>query len=160
MLRKIKRIFVGNKELPQQIPIKEEEYVIIGEDAPAYEIVGSEQIPLTEEKEKEEDREKIEEKVIEKVIKIPPKILTIRIKTPEDFINVREMIEHDIVIVNLEEIPVEGVIKDFLDFKKYLETLGYKLGRVGEYVILAVKDNVNIDRYSPQTIEINERDEE
>ncbi|EHP88576.1 hypothetical protein [Methanotorris formicicus] len=155
MLKKIKRIFVGNKELPQQIPIKEDDYIVIGEEVPAYEIVGSEQIPLTEKKEDDGD---IEEKVIEKVIKIPPKILTVRIKTPEDFIRVREIIEHDIVIVNLEEIPVEGIIKDFLDFKKYLETLGYKLGRAGEYVILAVKDNVEIDRYSPQNIEIDDEE--
>jgi len=158
MLKKIKRIFVGNKELPQQIPIKEEDYVVIGEEPPAYEIIGSEQIPLTEEK--GEDEEKTEERVIEKVVKIIPRIFTIRIRTPEDFINVREMIEHDIIIVNLEEIPVEGVMKDFLDFKKYLETLGYRLGRVGEYVILAVKDSVEIDRYSPQHVEVNVEDEE
>jgi hypothetical protein len=158
MLKKIKRIFVGNKELPQQIPIKEEDYVVIGEEPPAYEIIGSEQIPLTEEK--GEDEEKTEERVIEKVVKIIPRIFTIRIRTPEDFINVREMIEHDIIIVNLEEIPVEGVMKDFLDFKKYLETLGYRLGRVGEYVILAVKDSVEIDRYSPQHVEVNVEGEE
>jgi hypothetical protein len=144
MFKKIKRIFVGNKDLPAQVPVHEEEYVVIGEEYSAYEIKDSEEIPLPKnESPEEEATENV--KVITK--KIMPRILTTRIKSPDDFENIKEIVEHDLIIINLEEIPVEAIEKEFIDFKRYLETLGYSLGRIGENIILAVKSDVDIDRY-------------
>lgn len=144
MFKKIKRIFVGNKDLPTQIPVHEEEYVVIGEEYSAYEIKDSEEIPLPK---KESLEEESEEKVKVITKKIMPRMLTTRIKSPDDFENIKKIVEHDLIIINLEEVPIEAIEKEFIDFKRYLETLGYNLGRIGENIVLAVKSDVDIDRY-------------
>ncbi|ABO34359.1 hypothetical protein [Methanococcus maripaludis] len=139
MFKKIKRIFVGNKELPTQVPVHEEEYVVIGQEYSAYEIKESEKIPITQ--------ETSENKVQVIKHKIYPRVLTTRIKSPEDFEYIKNIVEHDVIVINLEEVPIEAIIKEFNDFKKYLETLDYSLGRVGENTILAIKSDVEVDKY-------------
>ena len=139
MFKKIKRIFVGNKELPTQVPVHEEEYVVIGQEYSAYEIKESEKIPITQ--------ETSENKVQVIKHKIYPRVLTTRIKSPEDFEYIKNIVEHDVILINLEEVPIEAIIKEFNDFKKYLETLDYSLGRVGENTILAIKSDVEVDKY-------------
>jgi len=139
MFKKIKRIFVGNKELPTQVPVHEEEYVVIGQEYSAYEIKESEKIPITQETSDNKPQ------VIKH--KIYPRVLTTRIKSPEDFEHIKNIVEHDVIVINLEEVPIEAIIKEFNDFKKYLETLDYSLGRVGENTILAIKSDVEVDKY-------------
>ncbi|WP_292460986.1 hypothetical protein [Methanothermococcus sp.] len=163
MLKKIKKAIFGNDEPPVQVPVQDDEYIIIGEEPSAYEIKEDKEIPLPEPKaepkielEKPEDKTNIEKpkpevKIITK--KIMPKILTTRIKSPEDFKNLKTIIEHDVIIINLEDVPVEAIEKEFLDFKKYLETLNYKLGKVDENVILAIKSGINIDKYTSNIAE-------
>jgi len=140
MFKKIKRIFVGNKELPAQVPVHEEEYVVIGQAYPAYEIKESKEIPLPKEKPSDEKVKVVKHKIY-------PRVLTTRIKSPEDFEHIKNIVEHDVLIINLEEVPIEAIVKEFNDFKKYLETLDYNLGRVGENTILAIKSDVELDKY-------------
>ena len=139
MFKKIKRIFVGNKELPTQVPVQDEEYVVIGQEYSAYEIKESEKIPI------QEDTSENKVQVIKH--KISPRVLTTRIKSPQDFEYIKNIVEHDVILINLEEVPIEAIIKEFNDFKKYLETLDYSLGRVGENTILAIKSDVEMDKY-------------
>jgi len=139
MFKKIKRIFVGNKELPTQVPVQDEEYVVIGQKYSAYEIKESEKIPI------QEDTSENKVQVIKH--KIYPRVLTTRIKSPQDFEYIKNIVEHDVILINLEEVPIEAIIKEFNDFKKYLETLDYSLGRVGENTILAIKSDVEMDKY-------------
>ncbi|WP_459201371.1 hypothetical protein [Methanococcus sp. CF] len=139
MFKKIKRIFVGNKELPTQVPVQDEEYVVIGQEYSAYEIKESEKIPITQ------DTSENKVQVIKH--KIYPRVLTTRIKSPQDFEYIKKIVEHDVIVINLEEVPIEAIIKEFNDFKKYLETLDYSLGRVGENTILAIKSDVDVDKY-------------
>ncbi|AEK20555.1 hypothetical protein [Methanococcus maripaludis] len=139
MFKKIKRIFVGNKELPTQVPVQDEEYVVIGQEYSAYEIKESEKIPI------QEDTSENKVQVIKH--KIYPRVLTTRIKSPQDFEYIKNIVEHDVILINLEEVPIEAIIKEFNDFKKYLETLDYSLGRVGENTILAIKSDVEMDKY-------------
>ena len=153
MFKKIKKAIFGNDEPPVQVPVQEDEYTIIGEEATAYEIKDNEEIPISGAKSEIENeaRDSVEEarpevKVITK--KIMPKLLTARVKSPDDFENLKKLVEHDMIIINLEDVPVEAIVKEFSDFKKYLETLDYNLGKVDENVILAVKSGIDIDRYT------------
>ncbi|MCS3900559.1 hypothetical protein [Methanococcus voltae] len=169
MLRKIKRIFVGNKELPAQVPIKEEEYVIYGENKGKLPIKNEERIPIQEVPEKVAISEDIqpapetqpqtvnvpEEKIKIITEKINPKMIIARIKSPEDFEYLKERLNkeiYDVFIINLEEVPIEAIIKQFSDFRKYLETLGYNLGGLSENIILAYRDEVELDKYVSDAI--------
>ncbi|HID47352.1 MAG TPA: hypothetical protein EYP47_01425 [Methanococcaceae archaeon] len=171
MLKRLKRFILGNDDPPKQLPIKEE-YVVIGEEASAYEIKGDEEIPLPESKivsklklkrreppldgedKPEGEIIKKEEKSESKVViqKILPKILTVRMKSPHDFENLKKIIDHDVIIINHEDISLEAFEKEFLDFKKYVETLNYSLWRVDDNVILIVRSDVDIDRYKSETV--------
>lgn len=177
MLKRLKRVIFGNDEPPKQLPIKDDEYIIVGEEASAYEIKGDEEIPLPESKivsklkvkrreplldeenisegnEKEGDM-KSETKVV--VQKILPKILTVRMKSPHEFETLKKIIDHDVIIINHEEITLEAFEKIFLDFKKYMETLNYSLWKVDDNVILIVRSDIDIDRYRSETVVENVR---
>ncbi|AEH07482.1 hypothetical protein [Methanothermococcus okinawensis] len=173
MFKKIKKaIGIGNDKPPVQIPVEEDEYIVIGDEPAAYELKDDKEIPLQKhdkelnmdfkepqlnlEKSKDistssTENSKPEVKIITK--KIMPKILTTRVKSPEDFENLKTIVEHDIIIINLEDVPVEAIEKEFLDFKKYLETLNYNLGKIDENVILAIKSGINIDKYTSTVAE-------
>ncbi|MBP2172172.1 hypothetical protein [Methanococcus voltae] len=161
MLRKIKRIFVGNKELPAQVPIKEEEYVIYGDKNKEL-ATKSEEIPkqamIVSEEVKTEIPETVtvpEEKIKIVTEKINPKMIIARIKSPEDFEYLKDRLNreiYDVFIINLEEVPIEAIIKQFSDFRKYLETLGYNLGGLSENIILAYRDEVDLDKYVSDAI--------
>jgi len=171
MLKKLKRAIFGNDEPPTPVPIEDGKYVVIGEEASAYEIKGDKEIPLPEskivsklkvkrreplldEEETEEIKKEEEEKTESKVViqKILPKVLTVRMKSPHDFENLKKIIDHDVIIINHEEITLEAFEKEFLDFKKYMETLNYSLWKVDDNVILIVRSDVDIDRYKSETI--------
>lgn len=47
MFKRLKRMVFKNDAPPKQLPIKED-YVVIGEEASAYEIKGNEEIPIPE----------------------------------------------------------------------------------------------------------------
>jgi len=173
MLKRLKRVIFGNDETPKQLPIKDDIYVIIGEEASAYEIKGDEEIPLPESKivsklkvkrrepiidkeeiNREENEEESDEKTESKVVvqKILPKVLTVRMKSPHEFETLKRIIDHDVIIINHEEITLEAFEKEFLDFKKYMETLNYSLWKVDDNVILIVRSDVDIDRYKSETV--------
>ena len=172
MLKKLKRAIFGNDEPPTQLPIKEE-YIVIGEEASAYEIKEGEEIPLPESKivsklkvrrrepivegedttEEEKDKEeevKTETKVV--IQKILPKVLTVRMKSPHEFETLKKIIDHDVIIINHEDIALEAFEKIFLDFKRYMETLNYSLWKVDDNVILIVRSDIDIDRYRSETV--------
>ena len=172
MLKRLKRVIFGNDEPPKQLPIKEEECIVVGEEISAYEIKGDKEIPLPEsnivsklkvkrreplldredtdgEKDKKEEV-KTESKVV--IQKILPTILTVRMKSPHDFENLKKIIDHDVIIINHEEISLEAFEKEFLDFKRYMETLNYSLWRVDDNVILIARADVDIDRYRSETV--------
>lgn len=164
MIKKLKRSIFGNDKPPVQVPVDDEEYIVVGEEHTPYEIKENSKtsIPKTEEfekkdykkedkKEKEKEKEKEESKPQIKIItkKITPKILTIRIKTPDDFDSIKEIVEHDLLVITID-VPPEAIVKEFLDFKGYLETMNYNLGKVEENVILAYKSDITIDRYPPK----------
>ncbi|MBP2143062.1 hypothetical protein J2127_000203 [Methanococcus voltae] len=161
MLRKIKRIFVGNKELPAQVPIKEEEYVIYGDQKKEL-ATKSDEIPkqamIVSDEVKPEVQETVavpEEKIKIVTEKINPKMIIARIKSPEDFEYLKDRLNreiYDVFIINLEEVPIEAIIKQFSDFRKYLETLGYNLGGLSENIILAYRDEVDLDKYVSDAI--------
>ncbi|ABR56080.1 hypothetical protein [Methanococcus aeolicus] len=163
---KLKLKLFGNDGPPVQVPV-DDDYVVIGEEysseevndrgyvenviknppapEPLKEITDKNKIKI-EIKEKPEVESKPKIKIVKE--KIPPKLLTARIKAPDDFDNLKKIIEHDVVIINLEDIPIEAIIKEFSDFKKYLETMDYTLGKIDESVIIAVKSGIKLDRYS------------
>ncbi|HIQ32148.1 MAG TPA: hypothetical protein EYH55_01525 [Methanothermococcus okinawensis] len=162
MLKRLKRFIFGNDEPPKQLPIKEE-YYIVGEEASAYEIKGKEKIPLQESKvvsklkvrrrepllEDENENNGKDEKDVKKIL---PRVLTARLKSPHDFENLKKIIDHDVIIINHEEVSLEIFRKEFLDFKKYMETLNYYLWRVDDNVILIAHTDVDIDRYKSETL--------
>jgi hypothetical protein len=110
--------------------------------------------PEPEKKDNKEEKKEKEDKPQLKIItkKIMPKLLTIRIKSPDDFDNIKKLVEHDLLIITID-VPPEAILKEFLDFKGYLETMNYNLGKVEENVILAYKAGINIDRYPLKTAE-------
>ena len=171
MLKKLKRIIFGNDEPPKPVPIKEEDYtIIVGKEALAYEIKEGEEIPLEGStivsKVKTKRREPLldgedtggennngEEKRATKVIqKILPTILTVRMKSPHDLENLKKIVDHDVIIINNEEISLEAFEKEFIDFKKYMETLNYSLWKVDDNVMLIVRSDVDIDKYKSETV--------
>jgi hypothetical protein len=169
---KLKLKLFGNDEPPVQIPV-DEDYVVVGEEYSSNVVerveYGEEDIVKDSQKSKLLNEKEIlnknkmdikEEYVAEpkpeiKVIKeeITPKLLTARINAPEDFNNLKKIIEHDIIIINLEDIPVEAIIKEFSDFRKYLEIMDYNLGKIDENVIIAVKSGIKLDKYSSSNTE-------
>jgi hypothetical protein len=165
MIKKIKRSIFGNDKPPVQVPVDDEEYILVGEEPSAYEIREDGEVPLTtskfgkksneqdddnektdnkKSKEKNKDESKPQLKIITK--KIMPKLLTIRLKSPDDFDNIKNIVEHDLIIITID-VPPEAIVKEFLDFKGYLETMNYSLGKIEENVILAYKKDITIDRY-------------
>ena len=176
MFKKLKRVIFGNDDPPKQLPINED-YIVIGEEASAYEIKGNEEIPIPEsnivskikkiERKKhgsiDEDKDKIAGEYDEgkddnaksdvKIItqKIVPKLLTVRMKSPHELENLKKIIEHDVIIINYEEISLDAFEKIFLDFKRYMETLNYSLWMVDDNVILIVKSEVDIDKYKSES---------
>jgi hypothetical protein len=161
MIKKLKRSIFGNDKPPVQVPIEDEEYIVVGEEPAAYEIKDNNKIPIPktmefentgdkkkEKKEKEKEESKPQLKIITK--KIMPKMLTIRIKSPDDFDNIKKLVEHDLIVITID-VPPEAIVKEFLDFKGYLETMNYNLGKVEENVIIAYKSGIIIDRYPPKT---------
>jgi len=175
MFKKIKRVIFGNDDPPNQLPI-EDDYVVIGEEASAYEIKGNEKIPIPEsnivskikkiERKKHDLIDEYKEKIVGesdkgigdsesqvKIVtqKIVPKLLTARLKSPHEFENLKNIIDHDVIIINYEEIALEAFEKIFLDFKRYMETLNYSLWMVDDNVILIVKSEVDIDRYKSES---------
>ena len=179
MLNRLKRMVFKNDDPPEQLPIDEPGYEIVGKVASASEIKGNKEIPLPESnivsKIKKVNRKKhdlideynnkiIGEKDVGnddddgvksnvKVItqKILPKLLTARLKSPHEFENLKKIIDHDIIIINHEEIALEAFEKIFLDFKRYMETLDYSLWMVDDNVILIVKSEVDIDKYKSES---------
>ena len=159
MIKKLKRSIFGNDKPPVQVPIAEdEEYIVVGEEPTAYEIKEDKEIPIPkpepEKKDNKEEKKEKEDKPQLKIItkKITPKLLTIRIKSPDDFDNIKKIVEHDLLVITID-VPPEAILKEFLDFKGYLETMNYNLGKVEENVILAYKSEITIDRYPPKTDE-------
>ncbi len=161
MIKKLKRSIFGNDEPPVQVPV-DDEYIIVGEEHQSYEITEDGELPTPKtqkfgDKEKEKDNKKDtkeESKPQLKIItkKVMPKLLTIRIKSPDDFDNIKKIVEHDLLIITID-VPPEAIVKEFLDFKGYLETMNYNLGKVEENVILAYKSGINIDKYPQKTSE-------
>ena len=160
MIKKLKRSIFGNDKPPVQVPVVEdEEYIVVGEEPTAYEIKKDDVIPIPkpeepEKKDHKEEKKEKEDKPQLKIItkKITPKLLTIRIKSPDDFDNIKKIVEHDLLVITID-VPPEAILKEFLDFKGYLETMNYNLGKVEENVILAYKSEITIDRYPPKTDE-------
>ncbi|ACV23954.1 hypothetical protein [Methanocaldococcus fervens] len=142
VIKKIIKKIRGNKDLPTPVEVPDDEYIVIGEEKTAY--------ILENESETETDVESREEKeeVVVKVEKILPKLYVVRIKHPLDFENIKDNIpEYDAIIVNLEEVPFESIIKELNEFKDYMNVLNYKLGFVAENVLLAYRDDVVLDKY-------------
>ena len=159
MIKKLKRSIFGSDKPPVQVPIGDEEYIVVGEEPTAYEIKKDKAIPIPkpeepEKKDHKEEKKEKEDKPQLKIItkKITPKLLTIRIKSPDDFDNIKKIVEHDLLVITID-VPPEAILKEFLDFKGYLETMNYNLGKVEENVILAYKSEITIDRYPPKTDE-------
>lgn len=149
VIKKIIKKIRGNKDLPTPVEVPDEEYIVIGEEKPAYiledETESESEILEFEDKKKEEVKE-IEEVV--KVEKILPKLYVVRIKHPLDFENIKDRIpEYDVVIVNFEEVPFESIIKELNEFRDYMEVLNYRLGFVAEGVLLAYRDDVVLEKY-------------
>jgi len=149
VIKKIIKKIRGNKDLPTPVEVPDEEYIVIGEEKPAYiledETETESEILEFEDKKKEEVKE-IEEVV--KVEKILPKLYVVRIKHPLDFENIKDRIpEYDVVIVNFEEVPFESIIKELNEFRDYMEVLNYRLGFVAEGVLLAYRDDVVLEKY-------------
>ncbi|WP_456374247.1 hypothetical protein [Methanocaldococcus sp.] len=143
VIKKILKKIKGNKDLPTPVEVpEEEEYIVIGEEKPSY---------ILEEKESQEEKDKIKEVEVKEVVKIEkiyPKLYVIRIKHPLDFENIKDKIpEYDVIIVNLEEVPFESIIKKLNEFRDYMNVLNYKLGFIAENVLLAYKDDVVLDKY-------------
>ncbi|MBW9222283.1 hypothetical protein KKP97_04460 [Methanothermococcus sp. SCGC AD-155-C09] len=178
MLNRLKRMVFKNDDPPEQLPIDEPGYEIVGKVASASEIKGNKEIPLPESnivskikkvsRKKHDLIDKYDDKIIigendvgkddniksnVKVItqKILPKLLTARLKSPHEFENLKKIIDHDIIIINYEEIALEAFEKIFLDFKRYMETLNYSLWMVDDNVILIVKSEVDIDKYKSES---------
>ncbi len=167
IMDKLKSKLTGNKDKPPvQIPVEDEEYVVIGEKYKEYDLEEEDEIEedktpeiinnkIIEPNFNEIKKPTIEEKVVEveeQIIEIPekpeiPKLLVIKINRPEDFNLSKSCIEHEIVLINLENIPIETIAKEFSDFKGYMETMDYKVGKINEYTIIGVKNNINIDKY-------------
>ncbi len=149
VIKKIIKKIRGNKDLPTPVEVPDEEYIVIGEEKPAYiledETETESEILEFEDKKKEEVKE-IEEVV--KVEKILPKLYVVRIKHPLDFETIKDRIpEYDVVIVNFEEVPFESIIKELNEFRDYMEVLNYRLGFVAEGVLLAYRDDVVLEKY-------------
>ncbi len=174
VMKKLKKLF-GGKQPPRQIPIEEEYVVIKGSDEPpAYMVKEDESVPMYDREEKniirkekkkisleekesddfkdlsdikkelEKEKEETKIKIIHK--KIMPKLLTIRINKPNDFIDVRNMVEHDVIII-IVDLPLDAIVQDFLEFKRFLETMSYKLGKIDEHIFLAYKVDVELSKY-------------
>ena len=171
MLKRLKRVFFGNDKPPTPVPVEDQEYTIVGEEISAYEIKEGEKIPLpestivskvkikkresqldSEDRDVEEEKKEGNRKTTKVIQKILPTILTVRIKSPHDFENLKKIVDHDVIIINHEEITLEVFEKEFLDFKRYLETLNYSLWRVDDNVILIARTDVDIDRYKSETV--------
>ena len=104
----------------------------------------------TEEEKDKEEEVKTETKVV--IQKILPKVLTVRMKSPHEFETLKKIIDHDVIIINHEDIALEAFEKIFLDFKRYMETLNYSLWKVDDNVILIVRSDIDIDRYRSETV--------
>jgi len=140
VIKKIIKKIRGNKDLPKPIEVPDEEYIVIGEEKPAY--------ILEEESETESEVLGLEHKEKEEVEKILPKLYVVRIKHPLDFENIKDKIpEYDVVIVNFEEVPFESILKELNEFRDYMSILNFKLGFVAENVLLAYRDDVILDKY-------------
>ncbi len=146
VIKKIIKKIKGNKDIPKPVEVpEEEEYIVIGEEKPAY--------ILEEDKEElqnveAENIKEVEVKEVVKIEKIYPKLYVVRIKHPLDFENIKDKIpEYDVIIVNLEEVPFESIIKELNEFRDYMNVLKYKLGFIAENVLLAYKDDVVLDKY-------------
>ncbi len=149
VIKKIIKKIRGNKDLPTPVEVPDEEYIVIGEEKPAYiledETETESEILEFKDKKKEEVKE-IEEVV--KVEKILPKLYVVRIKHPLDFENIKDRVpEYDVVIINFEEVPFESIIKELNEFRDYMEVLNYRLGFVAEGVLLAYRDDVVLEKY-------------
>ncbi len=140
VIKKIIKKIRGNKDLPTPVEVPDEEYIVIGEEKPAYiledETETESEILEFKDKKKEEVKE-IEEVV--KVEKILPKLYVVRIK--------HRVPEYDVVIINFEEVPFESIIKELNEFRDYMEVLNYRLGFVAEGVLLAYRDDVVLEKY-------------
>ncbi|ADC69554.1 conserved hypothetical protein [Methanocaldococcus sp. FS406-22] len=149
VIKKIIKKIRGNKDLPTPVEVPDEEYIVIGEEKPAY-ILESEaetESEVLELKESKEEEVKEVETVV-KVEKILPKLYVVRVKHPLDFENIKDKIpEYDVVIVNFEEVPFESILKELNEFRDYMNVLNYKLGLVAENVLLAYRDDVMLDKY-------------
>jgi SepF-like predicted cell division protein (DUF552 family) len=145
VIKKIIKKIRGNKDLPTPVEVPDEEYIVIGEEKPAY--ILDEEPEVLEPKESKEEEVKEVEAVV-KVEKILPKLYVVRIKHPLDFENIKDKIpEYDVVIVNIEEVPFESILKELNEFRDYMNVLNYKLGLVAENVLLAYRDDVMLDKY-------------
>jgi SepF-like predicted cell division protein (DUF552 family) len=145
VIKKIIKKIRGNKDLPTPVEVPDEEYIVIGEEKPAY--ILDEEPEVLEPKESKEEEVKEVETVV-KVEKILPKLYVVRVKHPLDFENIKDKIpEYDVVIVNFEEVPFESILKELNEFRDYMNVLNYKLGFVAENVLLAYRDDVMLDKY-------------
>ena len=150
VIKKIIKKIRGNKDLPKPVDVPDEEYIVLGEERTAY-VLEDETETTSETSEYEEydeiDAKKIVEEVV-KVEKILPKLYVVRIKHPLDFDYIKEKIpEYDVIVVNIEEVPFESIVKELNEFRDYMDVLNYKLGFVAENVLLAYRDDVILDRY-------------
>ena len=144
VIKKIIKKIRGNKDLPKPVDVPDEEYIVIGEEKPAYILEEEPEADIAIED--QQNSESVEQ--IVKVEKILPKLYVVRIKHPLDFENIKDKIpEFDVVIVNVEEVPFESIIKEINEFRDYMNVLNYKLGFVSENVLLAYRDDVMLEKY-------------
>ncbi len=156
----LKRFFkkiAGNKKVPEPVPVPEmEEYeeISITPDTEKSESL----LLKRKEEEKKEEEVKVEVKEVIKEVKIYPKMYIVRIKHPKDFDEIKRFLDnYDIIILNLEEAPMEAISKNIKDFIDYASILGFKLGLITETVMLAFKNEVEIDKYVSNIKEDAER---
>ncbi|MEO2116981.1 MAG: hypothetical protein ABGW92_01045 [Methanocaldococcus sp.] len=149
VIKKIIKKIRGNKDLPTPVEVPDEEYIVIGEEKPAY--ILEEESESKSELLEFEDKKKEEVKEIEEVVKVEkilPKLYVVRVKHPLDFENIKDRIpEYDVIIINFEEVPFESIVKELNEFRDYMEVLNYRLGFVAENVLLAYRDDVVLDKY-------------
>ena len=150
VIRKIIKKIRGNKDLPKPVEVPDDEYIVIGEERTAY-IMEDETETKSESSEYEEFDETDAKKIVEEVVKVEkilPKLYVVRIKHPLDFDYIKEKIpEYDVIVVNIEEVPLESIVKELNEFRDYMEVLNYRLGFVAENVLLAYRDDVILDKY-------------
>ena len=150
VIKKIIKKIRGNKDLPKPVEVPDDEYIVIGEERTAY-IMEDETEDKSESSEYEEADEPEVKEVVEEVVKVEkilPKLYVVRIKHPLDFDYIKEKIpEYDVIVINIEEVPFESIVKELNEFRDYMDVLNYKLGFVAENVLLAYRDDVILDKY-------------